>query len=1562
MPDYIGTIEIPAYSIDGVFPLAADFDVTRQWGYTYKIHKIGGKLEQRILKSRGIQTWKIHQGFAKEPALAELYTFYDTHRNPRDLFYFYDPFESIGIVKDGASTTGRYVCRFLADNLDASALLDLVYAGDLEIIEVAAVNPAVAGMMFYYNTRPDRIPAPYGEPYPLLMNTLRGDALTDPADLTYLLQIGHFNYDQFDQRNIHVADRRAHVSKQFGSTLMDLDGDYVPRLLAWDVQQDLDSSDHATFVVDDSDLVFTEYAAAYDLVRQEVKFVIGWHAGGYPIQLWRGFITDAYHDSENQTYIFECEGGIAGLQQQFPTRTVSMTCPWQFNDSGDQPNKLSGHCPYTYYGSGGDPDVCDKSLDGEKGCVSHGMKNFFGGLVIKPQVAIGKLNDTGFWGMFQKSYSSASTPFQTVYGKVIPVSYGVGRQILDADIFEYRDESEFKVASAIIGEGPVGYANQGDDAGAVGQVLLDNLTNHYPYSPIVARGFQGQDIGTVIDPAFRCSELAFVSIRTTDLVNIQPPAGEIHKVLVELKKGVAGVRTYWWTGDLTLTRQVMDSNPIHHIYDLVIRTLGMQYPLPGGNDDMPRDYLLDVDWFLYTEQWSSVLVPKVVGEGTEPRWSFRGTLREQKAAIDWVRDLLACTPIMLIWSFGQMKFKPREDEVTTPPANQMIFSQSQNIIEGSFRVTRYKPGFNKLTLVYSDEDFNFSTRDVTVYDLAQQKRMGYQASPPSGSTDLFRPLVLLKSLTLPGVFGRAQVTRLAVQMLREELGGKTEQEQRDARIVSMKVPLVGLMVELGDVSRVEHELLPGGSAFVRWHHYRYTSEYEVELEGRTVVASMYGGTPDQIPSDVSVDMVLGTPGGSGGSTGLENQPPALTPPTLTIASSTYRDAIVAVDAPPPYTNYLIVEVSETEDFSTGVVSQILTLPVPTYPVSGIPGEMKYTRARWRRSTDPLEESIWSNVLILYFTKIQSGDIDLPDLAEHGIVIQPEVPVIGGVYTHGYWYEIKLRPPGHEGALLGYNQYGADWNPFIEIHNTSTDPDIEIRSVFFEGGDKDHAGFYGATADDLDYYEGVLPIDGQVTAANYGAPTIFNYGLDWGQGKIGYRMVGPAPGQCPSHAYSNEHPEDYQVPPAYFCKGVFRNMGFQMGGFSYNGVGGPVDENGVPTGASPMIRVRTNSRAATVFNDGTGRTVFPPTMPGQTVVGYYGTFQYDNQLRNTAYVTVAFNTGLVIRRAAGWTYAGVGIEVLPLLTPPHPLEDYFVFVSKVSMDNFDVFGFDPWQRALEFGAHLGEVSIEIKSRSDRFVIGTFKGEPLHPGEIYYVKVGARRVERWNSEELDDYAYSSKLSKEEIVSLGPTEGEDGDSWLPPSQTMDDLPVDAEEGDVSVVTEDAGSFPAIYYYHNNLWTILIASLTSLIEGFVRVISQIQPGSGITLTNTDGLLEIATIDEFARTAVVLGKSGLAIIGTSVTFEVEMPCDGIWESWHIKIGTAATGTDTIVNAKNNGTTIFSTRPTLPAGDTSSDGDTGFSLPAFLKGDIISYDVDQVGSGGYKLSLQLNYRQQITNT
>lgn len=82
--------------------------------------------------------------------------------------------------------------------------------------------------------------------------------------------------------------------------------------------------------------------------------------------------------------------------------------------------------------------------------------------------------------------------------------------------------------------------------------------------------------------------------------------------------------------------------------------------------------------------------------------------------------------------------------------------------------------------------------------------------------------------------------------------------------------------------------------------------------------------------------------------------------------------------------------------------------------------------------------------------------------------------------------------------------------------------------------------------------------------------------------------------------------------------------------------------------------------------------------------------------------------------------------------------------------------------------------------------------------------------------------------------------------------------------------------------------------------------------------------------------------INVSGTFEIQQSLTILGVDLRVK--TAPTGAALIVDINKNGTTIFSTRPEIAAAATSGGGSAVLSVTTLAAGDLITVDIDQVGS------------------
>ena len=83
---------------------------------------------------------------------------------------------------------------------------------------------------------------------------------------------------------------------------------------------------------------------------------------------------------------------------------------------------------------------------------------------------------------------------------------------------------------------------------------------------------------------------------------------------------------------------------------------------------------------------------------------------------------------------------------------------------------------------------------------------------------------------------------------------------------------------------------------------------------------------------------------------------------------------------------------------------------------------------------------------------------------------------------------------------------------------------------------------------------------------------------------------------------------------------------------------------------------------------------------------------------------------------------------------------------------------------------------------------------------------------------------------------------------------------------------------------------------------------------------------------------------GINFASEFTMPMDLTLNSISLRSKTGPTGAALIVDINQNGTTIFSTRPQINAGETTGGEGAVFNSTAIAIGDILTFDIDQVGS------------------
>lgn len=114
--------------------------------------------------------------------------------------------------------------------------------------------------------------------------------------------------------------------------------------------------------------------------------------------------------------------------------------------------------------------------------------------------------------------------------------------------------------------------------------------------------------------------------------------------------------------------------------------------------------------------------------------------------------------------------------------------------------------------------------------------------------------------------------------------------------------------------------------------------------------------------------------------------------------------------------------------------------------------------------------------------------------------------------------------------------------------------------------------------------------------------------------------------------------------------------------------------------------------------------------------------------------------------------------------------------------------------------------------------------------------------------------------------------------------------------------------------------------------------------------------------TTLFFGKLGILSVDTNVTLAVPVPCDLAIDHVRAYAKTAPGGDDLILDINKNGITLFTTqanRPVIPDGSNLGPKSAAPDIAELHEGDVLTLDVDQVGSGipGEGLSVEVVCKQ-----
>ena len=178
-------------------------------------------------------------------------------------------------------------------------------------------------------------------------------------------------------------------------------------------------------------------------------------------------------------------------------------------------------------------------------------------------------------------------------------------------------------------------------------------------------------------------------------------------------------------------------------------------------------------------------------QGTETQFQFQGVISSQKPFRDWLTEVLNCCLGFYTWEFGKLKLGCRIN------ASAVDAYTLANSLFQTLRLTPIQAGFEHLVLSFADVAYQYQANTAEYCDKSHAAYYGRAGSP------------LTTQMHSVGCSSLSQALRIAATRTREEVGGVTPAEWRDARTAAWQTTLLGLGNEVGQVVSMTHPDIPG---------------------------------------------------------------------------------------------------------------------------------------------------------------------------------------------------------------------------------------------------------------------------------------------------------------------------------------------------------------------------------------------------------------------------------------------------------------------------------------------------------------------------------------------------------------------------------------------------------------------------------------------------------------------------------------------------------------------------------------------------------------------------------
>ncbi len=387
MPDFIGNIAVPEIVPWGVFPLTPDYPLEVRRDHEVAVHQFGSgnaKVEQRYLLGNCARRFTIRKHWLRDAERIALRDFWETKYGPYGAFTYNAPND------DGTGTT-PVTCRFANEPLSWEMVADWACSLGVTLVEIPQSSPS-----YPLNQAVNRFP-------PAALQTA---LLAQVQEIIPLVRIQPL---ESGYPAIHVSDRRCTIGGQlYQARLVEFDG--ISQFIG-------NESDEAQFTFGNADRVMCDLANDVDLFRAEIAFSL-FHVGtGIKLDLWKGNIVNWTCDSGPEFRVTAADG-LYELNLPYPTRKISRICWKRFNDGQACPFASQGALDLVNFPDA-DPTRCDKGFDTPNGCRAHGMNDYYGGILAKPQGVRIKDNSTGVWGFGRSTLTSVSLVADSIYDQVL---------------------------------------------------------------------------------------------------------------------------------------------------------------------------------------------------------------------------------------------------------------------------------------------------------------------------------------------------------------------------------------------------------------------------------------------------------------------------------------------------------------------------------------------------------------------------------------------------------------------------------------------------------------------------------------------------------------------------------------------------------------------------------------------------------------------------------------------------------------------------------------------------------------------------------------------------------------------------------------------------------------------------------------------------------------------------------------------------------------------------------------------------------------------------------------